>query len=190
MHNQKLFNKYNKGTHWIGHPTEYAEHFSQFLKNKDFNGLLIDVGCGSGRDVSVFKQNGFNTKGIDNSEESIQSARSTYKGCNFNIGNAEQLIFENESIDAFFMINVIHYIDPQKAVKEIKRTLKKNGYFFIHFNLKIIDKNGNTDYEQKRSKIDQLLKDFQVIEERVFERIDQKPVEHTHTILELILQKP
>jgi SAM-dependent methyltransferase len=39
------------------------------------------------------------------------------------------------------MINVIHYVDKKKAIQEILRTLQPKGYFFIHFNIDITDKN-------------------------------------------------
>ena len=55
-----LFNKYSSGKHWESHPTAYAEHFAQFLKGKNFDGLIVDIGCGNGRDVDVFSKSGFN----------------------------------------------------------------------------------------------------------------------------------
>jgi hypothetical protein len=35
----------------------------------------------------------------------------------------------------------------------------------------------------------ELVKDFNIIHQDIFERVDQKPVEHKHKIIELILQK-
>lgn len=42
--------------------------------------------------------------------------------------SATKMPFKNESVDRFFMLNVIHHIqDPQLFFKEVDRCLKKNG---------------------------------------------------------------
>lgn len=71
MEQQQLFDKYKEGKHWENHPTEYAERYSAFLKKQSFSGLLVDVGCGNGRDVAVFQRNGFNVIGVDCSKNSL-----------------------------------------------------------------------------------------------------------------------
>ena len=60
MEERKLYQKYSAGRHWGKHPTIYAESFSEFLKENNFEGLIVDVGCGNGRDVKVFSKLGFN----------------------------------------------------------------------------------------------------------------------------------
>ena len=87
------------------------------------------------------------------------------------------------------MINVIHYVDKLRAINEIKRILKDKGYFFIHFNLKIVDKEGKIDYMHEEKEIIDLIKDFEIVSKNIFERVDTKPIEHTHKIMELILRK-
>lgn len=189
MENRPLYKKYLKGRHWEQHPTVYAERFADFLKAWGFKGRLVDIGCGTGRDVKVFKEQGFDVQGVDYSESEISQAQQKYADCSFDIQNVEELNFEDESVDGYFMINVIHYVDQERAFGEIHRTLKNDGYMFIQFNLKIIDKEGNTDYSQLESEIEELFEGFDVVERNVTERVDKTPVEHTHTILEVILQK-
>ena len=60
MQEQQLYDKYSEGKHWENHPIIYAERFSDFLKQKNFQGLIIDFGCGTGRDVDFFSKKGFN----------------------------------------------------------------------------------------------------------------------------------
>lgn len=189
MEEQQLYEKYLNGRHWENHPTLYAEKFLDFLKENKFKGLLVDIGCGDGRDTNFFFKKGIKVIGIDYSEDEINNAKKKFPETNFEIQNAEHLQFKNDSIDAFFMINVIHYIDKRKALDEIMRTLKSKGYFFIHFNMKITDGKGNLDYKHAEEDIKELISGFKVISSNVFTRKDCEPFEHNHKIMELILQK-
>jgi len=190
MQSIKLYQKYADCRHWEKHPTLYAESFAEFLKKQNFEGLIVDVGCGIGRDVNVFNKLGFNALGVDNSKKEIENCKKKFPELRFGIQNAENLEFENNSIDAFFMINVIHYVQKDKAIQEIFRTLKPHGYFFIHFNIDIIDKDGNIDYHHDQEDILKLVSKFKILHKRILERADYQPLEHKHKIMELILQKP
>ncbi len=49
------------------------------------------------------------------------------------VGDIHTLPFENESIDAYICIAVLEHVeDPQRAVNEMYRTLKKGGYAYIY----------------------------------------------------------
>lgn len=189
MQSKKLYQKYADNRHWEKHTTLYAETFAKFLKSVNFEGRIVDVGCGNGRDVNVFLKLGFNALGVDNSKEEIESNKKKYPELKFEVQNAEKLKFKDNSVDAFFMINVIHYVDKEKAIKEILRVLKPRGYFFIHFNIEIIDKNGKVDYHHDQEDILKLVSKFKIIRQKLFKRVDHQPVKHKHKIRELILQK-
>ncbi|MBI2669043.1 class I SAM-dependent methyltransferase [Candidatus Woesearchaeota archaeon] len=190
MRSQKLYQKYAHGRHWEKHPTIYAKRFAAFLKERNFNGLLVDVGCGNGRDVAFFSKFGFNASGIDYSEKEIALAKEKFPTLQFEVRNAENLKFKDNSVGAFFMINLIHYVNMEKALREVYRTLKSRGYFFTHFNISIIDKEGKVDYSHDLQDILKLVSKFKIICKKTFERVDLQPIEHTHKIIELILQKP
>ena len=190
MQSKSLYQKYSDGRHWENHPTLYAESFAEFLKKQNFEGLIVDVGCGNGRDVEVFSKLGFNALGIDNVSKEIEDNKKKFPELKFEIQNAENLKFDDNSVDAFFMINVIHYVHKEKAIQEIFRALKPRGYFFIHFNIEIIDKSGKVDYSHNQEDILKLVSKFKILQQNIFERVDHQPVEHKHKIMELILQKP
>ena len=189
MENEELHQKYSLGRHWDRHPTMYAERFASFLKSVNVRGRVLDVGCGSGRDVNVFVQNGFCAVGIDYDVREVRRARENFPCIDVHLGNAESLDFPDASIDAVFMINVVHYTNEKKSLSELLRVLKKRGYACIHFNLQIVDKDGTIDYHHDEGSILRLLADCSVVRKEVFMRVDEEPVEHTHTILELLLQK-
>lgn len=190
MKNQKLFDKYSKGKHWENHPTAYAEFFVQFLQDMKFQGKIVDLGCGNGRDLNVFHKNGFETLGIDYDEKIIADAKTKYPTLAFQCANIEHLPFSDESIDAYFCINLIHYVDQKKALAEIMRTLKPGGRIYIHFNLQIIDEQGNLDYIQHIDDVHKLISDFWRMYFAYSERNDTEPRPHKHIFYETILKKP
>jgi ubiquinone/menaquinone biosynthesis C-methylase UbiE len=190
MHSKKLYQKYSVGRHWEKHSTIYSETFAEFLKYTNFKGTIVDIGCGNARDVNFFSKHGFNILGVDNSKEGIENNKKKFSKLKFEIQNAENLKFKDNSVDAFFMINVIHYVDKEKTIQEIFRTLRPNGYIFIHFNIDIIDKNGKIDYRYDQENILRLISKFKIIKQQLFKRVDSMPIKHTHKIMELILQKP
>ena len=189
MRSQKLYQKYSSGRHWEKHPTIYAEIFAEFLKSVNFKGLVVDIGSGNGRDVNTFSLFGFKSIGIDNSKKEINACKKKFPELKFEVQNTEKLKFKDNSIGAFFMINVIHYVNKEKAIKEIFRVLKPNGYFFIHFNIKIIDKSRKVDYYYTEKDILRLISKFKIVSKKVFGRIDLSPIKHKHKIMEVILQK-
>jgi ubiquinone/menaquinone biosynthesis C-methylase UbiE len=189
MESQHLFHKYSQGSHWFYHPEQYAKKFASFLKKKKFTDTIIDIGCGNGRDVHVFQSLGFNAIGIDTDQDVLSIAKRKFPESRFEKQNAESLTFPDNSVGACFMINVIHYVNREKAMSEAFRILKPGGFLYIHFNISITDKDGNEDYAHAETDILNLISPFTIIKKKKFKRIDKLPVKHTHTILELILQK-
>ena len=196
MKNKTLFDKYRDGNHWEKHPTIYADEFIIFLKTKihpeifqlDF--VISDLGCGIGRDVNHFNKSGIVAIGLDNDCSIIDTAKRNYPKSDFYLCDIHNLPSENNRQWAYYCINVIHYVDASRVLKEIHRTLCPGGYAFIHFNLLIKDNNGHIDYHQKKSDVYELVKKFEIVEEKIFLREDSKPMPHTHHIMQVILKKP
>ena len=53
------------------------EHFLRYVPN---GGSIVDVGCGSGRDLKFFRESGYSASGVDASESMCRVARE-YSGC-------------------------------------------------------------------------------------------------------------
>jgi len=119
----------------------------------------------------------------------IKRAKERFPSLDVRLGNVEQLDFSDTSIDAVYMINVIHYVDGEKSLGEAVRVLMQGGFFFVHFNLSIVDDEGSIDYTPNSKGVLELLSTTNIVHKRVFERVDIIPVKHTHKILELIVQK-
>lgn len=195
MKNKKLFDKYRDGNHWEKHPTIYAERFLLFLKNEvdpeSYPEIIVDLGCGNGRDVDYFIAHGMNARGFDNDVKVIAGARKKFPkhATSFCLQNIHYLK-TSKIRQAYYCVNVMHYVNPKKVLMQIHETLKPGGYAFIHFNLKIIDNNGLLDYYQKKSDVYKLLGALRIVAENHFSREDSTPVPHTHHIMQVILQKP
>lgn len=85
---------------------------------------VVDVGCGGGRAVAELAKSGARATGIDPSEQVIAAARTRWPELPFVIGAAEDLPFEDGSIDGYRADKVFHELsDPAEALAEARRVL-------------------------------------------------------------------
>lgn len=108
--------------------------FPRILKysNPKKNENILDVACGSGELAIKIASNGSNVYGIDLDKKEIEIANRVSKreklNCEFTIGNAEDLPYENEYFDKIVSSCALeHFKNDEKALKEMNRTLKSNG---------------------------------------------------------------
>jgi ubiquinone/menaquinone biosynthesis C-methylase UbiE len=91
-------------------------------------GRLLDVGCGGGSHTAAFAAAGWDTVGIDVSEEQLRLARE--RGCEAVLGRAESLPFDDASFEAVVSMWTHTDIDDwSRAVREIRRVLRPGGPF-------------------------------------------------------------
>ena len=93
---------------------------------------ILDVGCGTGNDLTRFARGGANIVGIDLAEHSIELAKSNFTLRNltgeFRVMDGEALEFEDNSFDMVYCHTVLHFTpEPQKMIDEIARVLKPGG---------------------------------------------------------------
>lgn len=93
------------------------------------NKKVLMIGCGTGEESILLKEFGAkDITGIDLSKKSIALAKQTYSDIKFEIGDMNNLNFEDESFDFVYSSLVIHYSNkPKKVYNEIYRVLKKDG---------------------------------------------------------------
>ena len=97
-------------------------------------GKILDVGCGNGRNLLPFAQNGFECYGIDFSEKMIGLAKKFAEEkkfqAKFSVAEATKLPFKNAFFDYALCIAVLHHLtkaNALKALEEIFRILKSSG---------------------------------------------------------------
>jgi 2-polyprenyl-3-methyl-5-hydroxy-6-metoxy-1,4-benzoquinol methylase len=135
--------KYYESVDYISHTDskrslfEKAYHFVKTiaLKNKLnlINSLqsnkrsILDIGAGTGDFLSVAKENGWHTIGVEPSEKAKAIAKK--KGVSF-VGETSEL--ENHSFDVISMWHVLEHVpNLENQIKELKRLLKPNGTLII-----------------------------------------------------------
>ncbi|KIA86937.1 bifunctional 2-polyprenyl-6-hydroxyphenol methylase/3-demethylubiquinol 3-O-methyltransferase UbiG [Flavobacterium sp. AED] len=135
--------KYYESVDYISHTDskrslfEKAYHFvkSIALKNKlnlinslqPSKGSILDIGAGTGDFLSVAKENGWHTIGVEPSDKAKAIAKQ--KGVSF-VGETSEL--ESHSFDVISMWHVLEHVpDLDEQLKELKRLLKPNGSLII-----------------------------------------------------------
>lgn len=96
--------------------------------------LALEVGCGGGLLSEEIAHMGFDTHGIDPSEDSLHTAinhaESNGLRISYKIGTGEALPYSDKSVDIVFCCDVLEHVrDLGKVISEISRVLKPGGIF-------------------------------------------------------------
>ena len=99
---------------------------------------ILDAGCGEGRNLRYFEQNGYDIYGIDTNPMAIKMVQMMYKSVpkdNFLQGTVEELPWKDNFFDAIICTAVLHFAPDRIAfyqmIYELIRVLKKKGILFI-----------------------------------------------------------
>ena len=96
--------------------------YDEFLSHVRPGGRVLDVGCGSGRDLKVFRSRGFDAVGIDASKTLVQLARK-FSGASCIAMRFEDVRFR-ESFDAVWACASLLHV-PKRRIVLILRRLRK-----------------------------------------------------------------
>jgi len=125
----KIASLYAKYTHEKIYQFQLTKFISLLSGKK-----ILDAGCGSGRDVEYFLEDGLQPIGIDLSKGMIKEAKKRVKNGKFKIMDFLDLKFKDNSFDGIWsMAGFIHLPrkEVKKALKEFHRVLKENGIIYI-----------------------------------------------------------
>ena len=96
---------------------------------------VLDLGCGNGRLLQIFKEIDINYTGTDSCEKLIEIAKKNYPSANFQVVDALNLPFPTNHFDKVYSVAVLHHIPSEelrlKFLEGIKRVLKPNGLLII-----------------------------------------------------------
>lgn len=98
---------------------------------------IVDIGCGSGRDLRTFREAGYQAVGLDVSAGLAGYAAQVSK-CPVVVGDMLQLPFANASFEgAWASASIVHInrSDMLTALGEIRRVLQPNGLLFCSLKL-------------------------------------------------------
>lgn len=105
---------------------EFAERVLRDCQGKH----VLEYGCGTGSYAFDLADRGAMVVGIDISETAIEVARAKTGSADnprFQLGNAEELEFADASFDVVCGTSILHHLDIERAVRELRRVLRPGG---------------------------------------------------------------
>lgn len=124
---------------------------------------ILEAGCGTGIFTERLTKTGAEIRAVDISQDLLNLAKNkiTAKNVFFILGDLENLEFAPNTFDAVVGVSILHHINLDTALKEIKRVLKNGGkivfsepnmlnpQIMIQKNIPFLRKlAGDTDYER------------------------------------------
>lgn len=116
-------------THWwhLAKRAAYVACLKKYLKGK--KNVLLDLGCGTGRNVEELSKFG-KAWGVDIAPEAVKFCHQ--KGIkNVQVGSAYKTNFSAKNFDVVTLLDVLEHTDDTRALKEISRILKDKGLLVI-----------------------------------------------------------
>lgn len=98
---------------------------NQYLQSFKDVKTAIDIGCGPGFYVDLLEKNNIDAIGIDYSKKVIKKAQKLYPNHTFQVGNAYDLKFSDNSFDLVLNIGLLQCVfNHEKAIEEMCRISK------------------------------------------------------------------
>jgi len=107
---------------------------NKFLSYLTEKSLILDIGCGPGRDARLFSNKGFDVVGIDLSSKLLEIARKyDYKSkfCHMDVLN---MGFPNNTFNGLWAMSSLMHLEKKvfpKALQECYRVLKDESVFYL-----------------------------------------------------------
>lgn len=120
---------------------EYNEMPATLSLLKNVKGRkILDLGCGTGIYTKILKKRGAIASGIDLSPKMIELAKKNVKGVDFRVGSVYKLPYKPGTFDMVLASLVMNYFSNlDKAFREIKRVLKRDGVFIFSIDNPVIN---------------------------------------------------
>ncbi len=117
--------------------------FDQLLKGRiDNSKLILDAGCGTGRNLTYFLKNGFDIYAIEKNYDAIERVKNLAREMapqlpreNFKLGSVENIPFADSKFDIVISNAVLHFAANKQHFDEMLfsmwRVLKDGGFLFV-----------------------------------------------------------
>ena len=126
---QKNYKAYHEKTFYID-PTSFLDPLAQRLPPDAF---VLDVGCGSGRDLLWMKRRGFEVIGFEQSQGFAELSRDNV-GCKVIEGDFETYDFSTILVDAVMLVGALVHVPHErfpKVFENITSAIPENGSVLI-----------------------------------------------------------
>lgn len=173
--------------------------YADYEVKKEVNRIL-DLGCGNGSAVAFFARQGYQVDGVDISTAAVTIGRDFLEkeglSAELKVGSCDSLPYANASFDCVVSFGVLDHVYPAVAaasIAEIRRVMSADGLLFlalcgsrsslfgqgrrVDHHTYLLEEGFEAGQVQRyydREDIDQLLKEFKIIDLRHWEeeRID------------------
>lgn len=150
---------------------EFSEIDDRFLKHLQKGALILDLGCGAGRDTKYFLKKGFQVDAVDGSEEMCRIA-SKNTGIEVKHMLFQELNEHEKYDDIFACASLLHLKKDElsEMFQKIYEALKNNGVFYCLFKYGDFEGEKNGRYftyltEDLLNKIIENVNGFKIIDE-------------------------
>ena len=109
--------------------------YRDFISAMKPGGKVLDLACGTGRDLLYFKNRGFDVEGLDGCAEFVDRARS-YADVGVMYQSFSDLNLEFEKYDGVFANACLMHVEAsnrQNFLEQIHKCLKVSGIFYAQF---------------------------------------------------------
>lgn len=104
-----------------------------FINHLQPGSLILDLGCGDGRDALIFSERGFKVTGIDLSDEMLNIARKKVNSGIFEKMDIRSLKFKDCSFDGIWAVASLLHVpkkDIPRVLSESYRVLNRGGIMY------------------------------------------------------------
>ena len=88
---------------------------------------VLDLGAGTGKLTARLVERGLNVVAVDPIAEMLEVLRSALPGTPALLGTAEEIPLPDNSVDAVLVAQAWHWVDPERAIPEVARVLRRHG---------------------------------------------------------------
>lgn len=103
----------NEGILWKFDPSDSAIQTLNLFQLNKFRKILVP-GCGYGRNLKLFHDNGFQVTGIEISKSAIELAKENGLNCIIHHGSVTSMPFDREQYDGIFCHALIHLLNKNE----------------------------------------------------------------------------
>ncbi|MBR4164312.1 MAG: methyltransferase domain-containing protein [Solobacterium sp.] len=172
---------------------EFTDIQDGFLKFLNPGSLVLDFGCGSGRDSKYFLQKGYLVEAMDGSEEMVRIATEV-AGIPVKHMLFQELDEENKYDGIFACASILHVKKEELAdvLQRMKKAVKDQGIIYVSFKYGDFEGYRNGRYftdmteESFRALLEQ-VSGLSIVEERITS--DARPGRENEKWLNVILRK-
>lgn len=113
---------------------DMAEARARFLRHVRPGGRILDLGCGSGRDLRAFARAGFDAVGFD-AARALAELAAAHSGCRVIVGRFEEMAFDQEFDGIWACASLLHVTreDLAGVARRCARALRDAGALYASF---------------------------------------------------------